>query len=104
MAEFELLLIHNVIVIRFYVDRQWKKQGVYKGVRVKYAYGGSAAGCLYLICIVVSGPSKDELKKDEFMVVNIEGLSSNDHIDPRNKEVGYMCLVGKNVAHTYFSK
>ena len=26
----------------------------------------------------------------------------NVHIDPRNKEVGYMCLIGANVTHAHF--
>ena len=62
-------------------------EGVCKGIRVKYACGGSAAGFLYPICIMVSGFSKDELTNDQFVVVPIIGLSINGHIDPRNNEV-----------------
>ena len=51
---------------------------------------------------MVSGLSKDELPNEEFVVVPIEGLSINGHIDPRNKEVGYMCLIGANIAQKYF--
>ena len=69
---------------------------------MKYACGGSAAGFLYPICIIVSGLSKNELQKYEFVVVPIEGLSINVHIDPRNIEVGYMCLVGTNVPQKHF--
>ena len=57
---------------------------------------------LYPICIVISGLSTDELKKVEFVVIPIEGLSINGHIDPRNREVGYMCLIGSHVPHKYF--
>ena len=45
---------------------------------------------------------QDELQKDEFLVVPVEGLSINGHIDPRNKELGYMCLIGSNVAQKHF--
>ena len=77
-------------------------EGVWKEIRIKYACGGSAAGVLYPICIIVSGLSKDELPNDEFAVVPIKGLSINGHIDHRNKEVGYMCLIGYTVAQTFF--
>ena len=87
-------------------DSMWSNndttEGVCKGIRIKYACGGSAAGFIYPICIIVSGLSKEELPKDDFTVVPIEGLSINGHIDPRNKEVGYMCLIGSNVSQKHF--
>ena len=52
---------------------------------------------------MVSGLSKDELPNDELVVVPIEGLSINDHIDSRNTVVGHMCLIGVNVAHNFFN-
>lgn len=67
-------------------------EGVCEGIRVKYACGRSAVGFIYSIYIIASGLSKDELPIDEFFVILIEGLSTNGHIDPRNKEVGYMCF------------
>lgn len=76
-------------------------KGVYKGLRVKYSCGGFAAGLIYPIYIIVSGLSKDELPKEEFGVIHNEGSSINGHIDPRNKEVGYMCL-DSNVAQNPF--
>ena len=49
----------------------------------------------------MSGLSKDKLQKDDFFVVPIEGLSINGHINPRNVEVGYMCLIGTNIPQKY---
>ena len=66
-------------------------KGVCKGIRVKYECGGSAAGFLYPICITVSRLSKDELQKDEVVVFPIEWQYINGHIDPRNRDTGYMC-------------
>ena len=37
------------------------KDTVYKGLRVKFACGGSAGGFIYPICILVSGLSENEL-------------------------------------------
>ena len=42
------------------------------------------------------------MPKEEFVVIPIEGLSVNRHIDPRNKEVGYMCLIGSHVPQKHF--
>ena len=36
------------------------------------------------------------------MVVPIDGLIINGNIDPRSKEVGYMCLVKSNHVHNFF--
>lgn len=63
---------------------------------MKYACGGSSAGCICPIWIVVSGLLKDELPNDDFVVIHIEGLSINGHIDPRNRHVECMCLIGAN--------
>ena len=58
---------------------------------------------LYIqIVIVLSGLCKDKLSDDEFLVVHIEGLINNGDIDPRNREVGYMCCCGSNVPQTHF--
>ena len=73
-----------------------------KGIRVKFACGGSAGGFVYPVVIVLSGLSKDELPNDDFLVVPIEGLSVNGHIDPRNKEVGYMCCLCSNLPQKHF--
>ena len=51
---------------------------------------------------MVSGLTKDELPNDQFVVVPIIGLSMNGHIDPRNNEVGYMCLIGANYPQKHF--
>ena len=87
-------------------DSMWSNtdsiDGICKGIRVKYACGGSAAGFLYPICIIISGLSKDEMPKEEFVVIPIEGLSINGHVDPRNKEVGYTCLIGSHVPQKHF--
>ena len=77
-------------------------EGVCKGIRTKYACGGSAAGFLYPICIMISGLSKEELPNDQCVVVPIIGLSINGHIDPRNNEEGYMCLIGANYPQKHF--
>ena len=57
---------------------------------------------MYSVVIVLSGLSKDELPNDEFLVVPIEGLSVNGHIDPSNKEVGYMCCLCSNLPQKHF--
>ena len=51
---------------------------------------------------MVSGLSEDELPNDEFVVVPIIVLSINGYIDPRNNEVGYMCLIGANYPQKHF--
>ena len=57
---------------------------------------------MYPLVIVLSGLSKDELPNDDFLVVPIEGLNVNGHIDPRNKELGYMCCLGSNLPQKHF--
>ena len=64
--------------------------------------GGSAGGFIYPVVIVLSGLSKDELPNNDFLVVQIEGLSVNGHIDPMNKEVGYIYFLGSNVPQNHF--
>ena len=78
------------------------KNIVCKGIRIKFACGGSGGGFMYPICILVSNLSKSELPMDEFSVVPIQGLSINGHIDPRNEELGYLCLMGANVPQKHF--
>ena len=68
-----------------------------KGICIKFACGGSAGGFIYPICIAVSGLSATELPGDQWVVVPIKGLSINGHIDPRNQELGYLCLIGTNI-------
>ena len=43
-----------------------------KGVRVKFACGGSGAGNLYPIVILISNLSKDELPSNDFKVLPIK--------------------------------
>ena len=78
------------------------RNNVCKGIRIKFACGGSGGGFTYPICILVSNLSKSELPTDEFSVVPIQGLSINGHIDPRNEEIGYLCLMGSNVPQKHF--
>lgn len=66
-------------------------------IRIKFACGDSAAGYIYPICILLSGLSDAEISKQDFIVVPIEGLGINGRIDPRNKEVVYVCLMKHNV-------
>ena len=73
-----------------------------KGIRIKFACGGSAGGFIYPLCILVSNISKEELPGKDFVVVPVEGLSINGHIDPRNKEIGYLVLMGSNVPQKHF--
>ena len=87
-------------------DSMWisdkAQDNVCKGIRVKFACGGSAAGFLYPICILVSNLNQQELPSDDFIVVPIPGLAVNGHIDPRCEEVGYLCLMGQNVSQKRF--
>ena len=46
--------------------------------------------------------SLDELPTNDFKVVPIKGLSIAGHIDPRSQEVGYLCLIGKDVPQKHF--
>ena len=71
--------------------------GICKGIRVKFACGGSAAGFIYPIYIIVSQLSIGKFPSNDFVVVLVEGLSINCHIDPRNREIGCMRLVRENV-------
>ena len=73
-----------------------------RSIRVKFACGGTGGGYLYPICILVSNLSKEHLPKDEFKVIPIEGLSVNGHLDPRSKEIGYLCLMQANVSQRQF--
>lgn len=66
-------------------------------IRVRYSYGGSAAGCIYPICILISGLSDSEMPSDDFIVVPMKELGINGRIDPRNTEVGYVCFVKHDV-------
>ena len=72
------------------------------GIRIKYACGGSAAGFIYPICILVSGLSDTEMPGEDFIVVPVEGLGINGRIDPRNKEVGYVCFMKRDVKQLHF--
>ena len=51
----------------------------------------------------MSNLSKAELPNERFVVVSIDGLTIIGDIDPRSKEVGYMCLVWSNHPQAYFS-
>ena len=70
------------------------------GIR-EYACGGSSAGFIYPICILILGLYDSEMPNEEFVVVNVEGLGMNGRIDTRNKEVGYLCFVKKNFKQLY---
>ena len=87
-------------------DSMWSSnettEGFCEGIRVNYACGDSSTGFIYSIYIMVLSLSKDKLQNDEFVVIPIEGLSMNGHIDPRNEEVGLVCLIGANVAQNHF--
>ena len=72
------------------------------GIRVKFACGGSAAGFIYPICILISGLSDNEMPNEDFVVATVEGLGINGRIDPRNKEVGYVCFMKKDVKQLHF--
>ena len=63
------------------------------GVRVKFSCGGSAGGYIYPIFILVPGLSDAEMPSDNFIVVPVEGMTTNGHIDPRNRELGYVCFM-----------
>ena len=76
--------------------------GICKGIRVKFLCGGSTAGFIYPICIIESQLSIGKFPSNDFVVVPVEGLLINDHIDPRNREIGYVCLVGKNAPQREF--
>ena len=72
--------------------------GICKGIRVKFVCSGLAAGFIYPICITVSQLFIAKFPSNDFVVVPVEDLSMNGHIDPRNREIGYMCLIGKHVS------
>ena len=77
------------------------KETICKGIRIKYACGGSAAGLIYPIYIFVSNLSKAEFPNEQFVIVPINGLTTTNDVDPRCKKVGYMCLVGYTHPHIY---
>ena len=72
------------------------------GVRVKFACGGSAAGFVYPICILISGLKDSEMPSEDFVVVKLKGLGINGRIDPRNEEVGYICFMKHDVKQLHF--
>ena len=72
------------------------------GVRVKFSYGGSAAGYLYPVIILVSGLSNSEIPNNDFIVTHVEGLTINGSIGPRNKELGYVCFMRYGVRQIHF--
>ena len=67
-----------------------------------YAYRGLLAGFIYPVCIIILSLTKEEFTSNDFVLVLIEGSSTNRHINPRNIEFGYMCLIGKNVPQKEF--
>ena len=71
-------------------------------IRIKYSCGGSAARFIYPICILVSGLSDTEMPGEDFIMVPVEGLGINERIDPRNKEVGYVCFMKRDVKQLHF--
>ena len=52
--------------------------------------------------ILISNLSKDELPSNDFKVLPIKGLCINGNIDPRCKEIGYVCLMGSNIKQSHF--
>ena len=79
----------------------WKKSeshnDISAGVRVKFACGGSADGYIYPIVILVSGLSDTENPNENFIVVPVEGMIINGHINPRNNELGYAYFMKHDV-------
>lgn len=53
---------------------------------VKFACGGSAVGYIYPIVILVSRLSDVEMPNNNFIVVPVEGMKINFHVDLINKE------------------
>ena len=72
------------------------------GVRVKFARGGSAAGFVYPICILISGLTDSEMPSKYLDVVKLKGLGINGRIDPRNEEVGYICFMKYDMIPLHF--
>ena len=72
------------------------------GIRVKFACGGSAAGLVYPIVILISGLSDSEMPNDDFLVVEMKGMGINGRIDPRNEEIGYVCFMKHDVKQLHF--
>ena len=68
-----------------------------KGIRVKFACGGCAAGYILPICIQVSGLTKTEIPDNEFLVFEISGMSINGDMDISSEEPGYLCLTRTGV-------
>ena len=66
-------------------SNNYSTKGLCKGIRVRYICGGSAAGFIYPICVIISSLSKDEIQQKEFVVIPIEGFSINGYIDLKNK-------------------
>ena len=73
-----------------------------KGIDIKFTCGGSAAGFVYSIYIVILNPSKQEIPNDDVVVVHIKGISINGHTDLRSEEVGYVYLIGSNLPQSKF--
>ena len=47
--------------------------------------------------MLVTGLITDELPDNEFIMIPIEGLRINGYMDPRNKELVYMCYMSINL-------
>ena len=47
--------------------------------------------------MLVTGLVTKELPDEEFIMIAIEVLSIHWYVDPRNKELGYMCCMGNNL-------
>ena len=52
--------------------------------------------------MLISGLTDTEMPQRDFIVVPIEGLGINGRIDPRNKEVGYVCFMKHDVKQLHF--
>ena len=71
-----------------------------KEIRSKLACSGSAADFVHLIYIVILNLPRQGSPADDFVVVPINVLSINGHIDLISEEIGYTCLIGTNVPHS----
>ena len=47
--------------------------------------------------MLVTGLITEDLPYNEFIIIPTEDLIINGYVDPRNKELGYMCCISNNV-------
>jgi hypothetical protein len=56
----------------------------------------------FTIVCIISGVSEEETPEEEFMVMEIEGVSQNGHMSVGDRMPGYLCFIRKDASADRF--